>query len=72
MADDDDKMVSQHGFIVDPPCRSCAHRSKTDFTLCLAFPGGIPIEILQGKNDHRGPFPGDKGITYTKAPDTEQ
>jgi len=31
---------------------------------CLAFPEGIPEEILLGDNKHLEPVKGDSGITY--------
>jgi len=32
--------------------------------VCYAFPTGIPQEILDGKNDHTEPYPGDDGFLY--------
>jgi hypothetical protein len=31
---------------------------------CLAFPDGIPKEILISKVTHDKPYPGDRGIQY--------
>lgn len=47
-------------------CTDCKHFDRTDLMreVCTAFPQGIPGAILQGKNDHRRPFPGDHGIQW--------
>ncbi|MDP2334861.1 MAG: cytoplasmic protein [Bacteroidota bacterium] len=36
-------------------CNKCKHFNIFEFT-CLAFPEGIPNEVLAGKNDHSKPF----------------
>lgn len=61
-----DKMVTQYGEVHTPICESCVNRSVEDPFRCLAFPKGIPDEILTGKNDHSKPFKGDHGIRYEK------
>lgn len=53
--------------VVNPPCATCKHRSKKLPGICLAFPDGIPNDILTGKNDHTKPYKGDDGILYEKA-----
>jgi hypothetical protein len=45
-------------------CQTCKYRSPDEPGECLAFPDGIPEEILDGLVDHKKPYPGDNGITY--------
>jgi hypothetical protein len=44
------------------PCHTCRHRISG--LTCKAFPQQIPLEILDGRNLHRQPYPGDHGIQY--------
>ena len=58
------KFAAEHIVELKPLCGMCAHRSKVSPRLCLAFPEGIPFDILIGKVDHHKPVKGDGGITY--------
>ena len=54
---------------VFPACFRCKHLRPPsgDWVMrCDAFPGekGIPDVMLEGKNDHKGPLPGDRGIRF--------
>lgn len=50
------------------PCSTCQrlHRHNLNGETCEAFPRGIPREIVDGKHQHRAPFPGDRGLQYVK------
>jgi len=58
------KFAAEHIVGIKPLCDTCDHRSKSVPSFCLAFPGGIPFDILIGKVDHKKPVKGDSGITY--------
>lgn len=59
-----DKFSQDNIYEIKPSCATCIHRSKILSGSCLAFPEGIPMEILTGKNDHKKPFDGDNGIQF--------
>jgi hypothetical protein len=42
--------------INEPICVNCKHFDLETFT-CKAFPEGIPVEIIEGDNDHKKPLP---------------
>jgi len=61
MAERDDTL---NGPIDTAPCWFCARRSDPFDETCIAFPDGIPHEILLGENDHTKPVDGDRGLTF--------
>jgi hypothetical protein len=46
-----------------PMCVVCVHRN--DDGSCAAYPDGIPNAIYLEGAEHRKPYPGDHGITFT-------
>jgi hypothetical protein len=52
--------------VIFSPCAACVYKSRRGPT-CAAFPDGIPDEILEGRNSHTAPYPGDKGLLFTPA-----
>ena len=50
-----------------PICAYCVHfhTDNRDSETCTAFPEGIPRDILDGRNNHMMPFPGDHGVLFT-------
>ena len=46
-------------------CFNCEHLfSDAEVLRCLAFPSGIPAEIITGAFDHTKEYPGDNGIRF--------
>ena len=45
-------------------CSYCTHVIPGPERTCAAFPGGIPLEIWLGENDHRSPYEGDLGLRF--------
>lgn len=45
-------------------CMTCIHWKAVKGQACAAFPDGIPQKIINGRFDHRKPYPGDHGIRY--------
>ena len=40
------------------PCLNCSFCKSNGFDLfCIAFPDGVPDEIIEGENDHSTPLP---------------
>lgn len=46
-----------------PICADCQHASD-DLLTCVAFPDGIPKEILESEKDHRKPIDGDDDVIF--------
>jgi hypothetical protein len=44
---------------------------RKSFPTCDAFPNGIPKAIRKNSIDHRKPLPGDNGIRFEPAEDSE-
>jgi hypothetical protein len=51
-----------------PICATRVHRFlSSEVNACMAFPKGIPKDILDGKADHHCPYHGDNGIRFEPA-----
>lgn len=56
-------------------CVACRHLhtvGRYDQPTCNAFVDGIPSAILANMVDHRRAYPGDQGIRFEPAPDSEE
>lgn len=58
-----DKMVS-NAKMITPQCAKCEYRDAEAPNRCLAFPQGIPVDILTNKVSHKKPYKGDHGIQF--------
>lgn len=59
-----DKFAGNYAQAVTPLCATCQHRDSEDLFRCLAYPKGIPLEILTGEVDHNDKYKGDHGIQF--------
>jgi hypothetical protein len=53
--------------LVGAGCLSCRNLTDLVESTCLAFPGGIPLAILQDRVPHDHAYPGDRGIRFQPA-----
>jgi hypothetical protein len=53
-------------FILSRICIDCKHFKPptTSKRTCDVFPEGIPVEIWEGRNNHKEPYEGDHGIQF--------
>ncbi len=60
-----DRFVWKQGDITFSLCASCVHKHPNAAT-CDAYPRGIPVEFLNGREQHVKPVDGDGGVFYKK------
>jgi hypothetical protein len=50
---------------ISPVCVFCARLNAAQRRRCAAFGDkDIPLEIWEGQNTHRAPYPGDHGLQF--------
>ncbi len=57
--------------LIGARCAECLHLVDLVEGLCLAFPEGIPKDLMQDRILHDQPYPGDHGIRYERAPESQ-
>lgn len=58
-----------------PICFTCARFAGLTPEIgwaCVAFPDGIPVDILASRANHRKSYPGDHGLQYVRKSDLGQ
>ena len=72
--DRSDKFAYELGDVALSQCAFCIHFAPGPQSVCAAFPGQIPPEIMANNYDHRQPWidpdadePGDRGIALTES-----
>lgn len=60
------KFTSEHVTITRPQCLDCIHQDKDDPFRCIAYPEGIPNEILENLVDHHQAYAGDHGVVFSE------
>jgi len=57
--------------ITPSDCLACRHLRLDDAGrfCCAAFSHGIPTALLEGRINHREPYPGDNGVRFDPDPE---